>query len=124
MDSSLRRSFLTGLAFTATACASPSEPPPQTADWLLGEWNGSVEGQQLVVTSIQIQNALAQGSWAGEPVSITVHGGQISFTTPSGFSVQLSQGAGLLIGTLDRAPWLRPGPPIALLFLRPATPLA
>jgi len=118
-----RRSILTGAAGALAACASRQEPTLD-ADWLLGQWTGSTEGQRLVVTSVQPQIGLAQGSWAGEPVSIAVHGGQISFNTLSGLSVQLAQGSGMLIGTANPAPWLRPGPPLALLFLRPATPLA
>lgn len=123
MDRWFRRSILAGVAGALSACASGKEPPVN-ADWLLGQWDGGIEGQRLVVTSVQAQNSLAQGTWAGEPVSIAVHGGQISFNTASGLSVQLAQGSGMLIGTVDRAPWLVPGPPLALVFLRPATPLA
>lgn len=118
MDRWFRRSILTGVAGALAACSNPPKPPPLTADWLLGQWDGSTEGQSLVVTAVQAERSAAVGTWAGEPVAIAVHGGQISFNTASGLSVQLSQGAGLLIGTVDRAPWFRPGPPLALLFLR------
>ena len=89
-----------------------------TSDWLLGQWDSSLEGQRLVVTSIHESTSLAYGSWGGEPVAIAVHGAQISFNTTRGHSVQLSQGGGYLVGTLDFAPWLRPGPRLAILFLR------
>lgn len=118
MDRWFRRSILAGLAGTLSACTGREAPLPLTADWLLGQWVGSAAGQQLVVTAVQPENSLAQGTWAGEPVSIALHGGQISFNTASGVSVQLSLGSGMLIGTADPAPWRYPGPPLALLFLR------
>lgn len=121
MDRWFRRSILAGLAGALSACASRDDPPPLTADWLLGQWVGTAAGQQLVVTSVQPENNLAQGTWAGEPVSIALHGGQISFNTASGVSVQLALGGGLLIGTADPAPWRYLGPPLALLFLRQST---
>ncbi len=43
---------------------------------------------------------------------------------PGGVCVPRGLGAGMLLGTADRAPGLIPGPPLGLLFLRPATPLA
>lgn len=121
MDQWFRRSILAGLAGALSACASRDDPPPLTADWLLGQWVGGTAGQQLVVTSVQPENSLAQGTWAGEPVSIAVHGGQISFNTVSGVSVQLAQNSGMLIGTVDPAPWRYLGPPLALLLLRQVT---
>lgn len=119
MDRWFRRSIVFGAAGALAACANRSDPPPLTSDWLLGRWVGTGEGQQLVVTSVHPEYSLALGAWSGEPVSIAVNGGEINFNTANGYSVQLSQKPGMLIGTLDRAPWLRPGPPLALLFLRP-----
>lgn len=124
MDQWFRRNILIGAVGALAACSSsPPEDPPLTADWLLGRWEGGVEGQLLVVTSVESHRnaaigARAAGSWANEPVTIAVHGGQISFNTASGLSVQLAQSAGLLIGTVDRAPWLPAGQPLARLFLR------
>jgi hypothetical protein len=106
MNQWFRRSILTGVAGALSACAGP-EDPNATPDWLLGRWQGGIEGQLLAVTSIEAEKEAAQGTWAGAPVSIIVTGNRLRFVTADGLSVSLAYTSGsTLIGTIDRAPWL------------------
>lgn len=106
MDQWFRRSILAGLAGALSACASHQDPPARP-DWLLGQWQGGFEGQRLAVTSIEAENDMAHGTWAGQPVSIIVAGSKLRFVTTDGLAVHLSYSTrATLIGTIDRAPWL------------------
>lgn len=122
-----RRSLLTGLAgaFSAgalSACAGYEDPPPLTLDWLLGQWQGGLAGQQLTVTSIETANDMARGAWSGETVAIIVNGSKLRFVTASGASVQLTHIAdATMVGTIDRAPWLRQSTSVARVFLQRVT---
>jgi hypothetical protein len=126
MASWFRRSVLTGIAGGLSACAGSDEPLlPDTLEWLLGRWQGGVEGQQLAVTSVEWQRETALGAWSGEPVTIIVNGNKLSFVTPTGVSVQLTHVAeATMIGTVDRAPWQRPSSPLAYLSLQRVAPRA
>lgn len=118
MDQCLRRSFLAGLPALLTACATRQDPADDY-NWLLGEWQGAFEGQQLAVTSVDRQNDMALGAWAGEPVYIILTGMKLRFVTASGAQVQLSQlPDATMIGTIDRAPWLRYRPQPTPIVLR------
>jgi hypothetical protein len=106
MDQWFRRSILTGIAGALSACAGPKDPNG-SPDWLLGRWQGGVQGQLLAVTSVEAENQSAQGTWAGAPVSIIVTGSKLRFVTANGLALHLAYTAGsMLVGTIDRAPWL------------------
>ncbi|TCH97382.1 hypothetical protein EJV46_14690 [Roseococcus sp. SYP-B2431] len=106
MSQWFRRSILTGLAGALPACASHDEPRA-SADWLLGQWQGGIEGQFLAVTAVEAEKETAQGAWAGAPVSIILTGSRLRFVTADGYAVHLAHAANsTLIGTIDRAPWL------------------
>jgi hypothetical protein len=122
MDQWFRRSILTGVAGALSACASQDDPPANS-DWLLGRWQGGVKGQLLAVSAVEAEKETAQGDWAGAPVSIIVTGSRIRFVTADGLAVHLAYTSGaMLIGTIDRAPWLlQAREPMAFLALRRIT---